>query len=231
MAKANYPTSIEYAQAFAIGNYGYVTGGADSGVIHKATYRYDPATDAWAPRADYCDGRMAGVAFVLGNAAYVGLGLSKPAGTTVYNKEFCMYNADADTWTAAQPVIGGGRAYSVAGVAHGKAYAGAGFYYNGAENYLDDWSAFGFPTSVGDVHNATASFTCYPNPATAALHINTTLTNPAYALYNMAGQRVLSGTLGVQNTIDVSALPAGRYMITLASNEATVKQLVEIAGE
>ena len=171
------------------------------------------------------------MAFVLGNTAYVGLGLSKPAGTTVYNKEFCSYDADADTWTPAQPVIGGGRAYSVAGVAHGKAYAGAGFYYNGAENYMDDWSAFGFPTSVSDVRNTAASFSCYPNPAITALHINTTLTNPAYVLYNMAGQRVLGGRLGVQNTIDISALPAGRYMITLASNEASLRQLVEIAGQ
>jgi hypothetical protein len=65
-----------------------------------------------------------------------------------------------------------------------------------------------------------AGIRIFPNPFTTILRIQTSLTTPAdYAIHDVAG-RLLSGGV-LKNTsdseIDLSAIPAGVYFITLST--------------
>ncbi len=230
-AKKDYPTGVEYAQAFTIGNTGFVTGGYNDNTFFKTTYQYDPVADSWTRKSDQCgDGRSAGVAFVLGGKAYVGLGVSRPplSGSQVYLKDFCSYDMASDTWTNEADLPAVGRAYGIAAVANGKAYMGAGFFYNGAENYLNDWYALGFPADVSTINNEANDFVCYPNPAVSTIHISTSLPNPSFYIQDIIGQQVLSGKLGEEKVIDVSMLPTGRYLIDVSSEGRRMTQVIVI---
>lgn len=231
-AKNDYPTGVEYAQAFTIGNTGFVTGGYNDNTFFKTTYQYDPVADSWTQKSDQCgDGRSAGVAFVLGGKAYVGLGVSRPplSGSQVYLKDFCSYDMGSDTWTNEADLPAVGRAYGIAAVANGKAYMGAGFFYNGAENYLNDWYALGFPAGVSTINNEANDFVCYPNPAVSTIHISTSLPNPSFHIRDIIGQQVLSGKLGDDKVIDVSMLQTGRYLIEVSSEGRRMTQVIVVA--
>lgn len=229
-AKKDYPTGVENAQAFTINNTGFVTGGANKDEYFKATYQYDPVANDWIKKADQCgDGRTAGVAFALGGSAYVGLGISRPAASApeVYKNDFCRYDMASDTWMPVADLPAAGRAYGIACVANGKAYVGAGFFYDGAQNYLKDWYAFGFPTGV-DVVSGEGDVAFYPNPADRLVQVRAGVAGVAFRLYDVAGRVLLSGKTAADNTIDVSGLVQGWYLIEVVTKDQVYKSPVVI---
>jgi hypothetical protein len=65
----------------------------------------------------------------------------------------------------------------------------------------------------------------YPNPATNKLFLNSAVTL-SYAIYNITGQQVLSGTYN--NGIDIAALTSGVYFIRLNDKtNQTVKRFIK----
>ena len=230
-AKKDYPTGVEYAQSFTINNTGFVTGGYNNNVFLKSTYQYDYINDDWIVKADQCgDGRLAGVAFVMGTAAYVGLGVSSASvsGSEIYKKDFCRYDPASDTWTPVADLPAAGRAYGIACVANGKAYVGAGFFYDGAQNYLKDWYAFGFPTDVHTVSRAD-DFVFYPNPADRFIQVSSDITGAGFRLYDIIGRVVLSAIAGADNIIDVSGVAPGLYIIEAATKDHIYRKHIVIA--
>ncbi len=69
--------------------------------------------------------------------------------------------------------------------------------------------------------NTSFEFNVFPNPVTRGqLSINVTgIDVERYAIYNMLGQVVSSGTFS--NTLDVSRLKTGMYIIEIAAGDQT----------
>ena len=66
------------------------------------------------------------------------------------------------------------------------------------------------------------SFTFYPNPTSAILHINAAKNIDSIAIYNMLGQEVISSKIGaVSSDINMSRLPAGTYLMKVSIHGVT----------
>ena len=57
-------------------------------------------------------------------------------------------------------------------------------------------------------------FTCYPVPATDRITLEVANGQSLnYTIYDMSGKRLLSGIASDNHSIDISAIPAGQYML------------------
>jgi len=73
-------------------------------------------------------------------------------------------------------------------------------------------------TSVNNIPT-NQSIHIYPNPANDVLHIDNASTNTQFTISNMLGMPVLQGVLSTgTNSINVSALPPGLYVLQLMDN-------------
>jgi len=66
------------------------------------------------------------------------------------------------------------------------------------------------------------SIAIYPNPATETLNVQgkMNLMNEAYVIHNLLGQKIFQGVLNEANTIDVSVLQPGVYLLNFSTQEA-----------
>jgi hypothetical protein len=80
-------------------------------------------------------------------------------------------------------------------------------------------------------------FSCYPNPANAVLNINYSLTDNAFTdiqIYDQVGKVVLRESLGrlstgnYQQTLDISSLNAGWYVVSMQSGDVRKNEMVII---
>ncbi|WNB17004.1 Kelch repeat-containing protein [Marivirga arenosa] len=71
------------------------------------------------------DGRTSAVQFVIGDTAYVGLGVERDT-YNYYKKDFYKYDIQNDLWTPISDFPGAARSSAVAFVVNGKAYVGTG---------------------------------------------------------------------------------------------------------
>lgn len=60
----------------------------------------------------------------------------------------------------------------------------------------------------------------YPNPTTSILNVSSVSENTSYKVYNLLGQTVMNGRIS-NNSIDVSTISAGAYILELTDNETT----------
>jgi N-acetylneuraminic acid mutarotase len=95
------------ASAFAINGKGYVClgwGNTSGNLQLKDLWEYNPATNSWTAKNDFPGGpRYTASAFVIGNAAYAGLGYAP-----LYN-DFYRYEPLFDAWTQVASFPGGVR--------------------------------------------------------------------------------------------------------------------------
>jgi N-acetylneuraminic acid mutarotase len=226
-ARTPYPAvHIENAMAFTIGTDGYVVGGfvkqagtTGNGSADSATYQYNTSTHTWTRKADYCNRRMGGVGFSLNNIGYVGFGTATIDSTTWYYEEFCKYDPAKNSWSSSTSFPNIARAYSIAAVANGKAYAGAGFIYQSGEEYKNDWAEL-TPAGVGiDLNEPLAEETqFYPNPVNNILHLKAR-TAGQVKLINIHGQLMKSlWTEAGSTVINTSSLPDGVYVVSVAGS-------------
>jgi Secretion system C-terminal sorting domain/Galactose oxidase, central domain len=90
----------------------------------------------WVAKSDFTgDAFSTGVSFVIGDYAYVGLGLGGNSYTE--KNDFWRYNPQTDTWSAVAPLPGVGRLGAAAVVLNGKAYVGLGSNKNKTAWYSD----------------------------------------------------------------------------------------------
>lgn len=100
-------------------------------------------------------------------------------------------------------------------------------YYNTTSNHLPVTASFQFSTLSTPENAYTAnSLTVYPNPVKDVLNVSTTglLNDTVTAIYDLTGRQVLYGKLS-ENTINVSTLPTGIYILKIDNRIAKfVKQ-------
>jgi N-acetylneuraminic acid mutarotase len=233
-SKQPYPAELIYnSMSFAIGNFGYTIGGtvktaaATRSSTSKNMWQYDPVNNNWNAKADYCDtlGRESGIAFVLNNQAYVGLGMT--SGSTIYfYKEFCMYDT-INGWSSSLSFAGMDRAYGIAATANNRAYAGAGFIFTSAENYFNDWYEFTPVISGISASLNNEKMIISPNPARDVLHIelkNSISNLYHYKIINSLGVAKLSGSISGSSEINLSNLSEGLYILSLSSESKVFSQ-------
>ncbi|PWL30405.1 MAG: hypothetical protein DCO96_05330 [Fluviicola sp. XM-24bin1] len=132
------------AVAFAIGDYGYVTTGmntpnsTDVGATKlNDNWRYDPATNSWAARANFPgnngQGMYFGACFVIDNEAFV---VGGKHGPNNYTSNMYMYDPAQDQWYLAANFPGGVRYQLSALAVDGKGFVGLG---TDQDLYRQDW--------------------------------------------------------------------------------------------
>lgn len=125
--KADYPGCFTHSQiAFSVGGKGYVGLGSDS---CDDIWEYNPETDTWTEKGNFPGlGRTERpVSFAIDDKGYVAIG-ADDFGT--YSNSLWQYNHTTDTWQEKAPFPGQGRGVAVSFVIDGKAYIGAGVYYD-----------------------------------------------------------------------------------------------------
>jgi len=95
------------------------------------------------------------------------------------------------------------------------------------EVFYDNIELFAAATaSVDDVFASKISI--YPNPANNFINISTTETIDSVEVYNLIGKKVISSKNLIENSIDISTLAKGVYMLKLTSGNAVAsKKLVK----
>lgn len=96
----------QYAMAFSDGTYGYVCGGTN-GDYFNDLWRYDPNANSWTElTALPASGRSGGVAFVIGQTAYIAGGRNENNDAL---EEVWAYEMATDEWTQLSDMPFGGR--------------------------------------------------------------------------------------------------------------------------
>ncbi|MEZ5013021.1 MAG: S8 family serine peptidase, partial [Chitinophagales bacterium] len=87
-------------------------------------------------------------------------------------------------------------------------------------NYADKTFTINQGALQNGVEDISNVFQIYPNPVQDILTIHTELSGMDYMIYNSVGELVLTGNnIGIETTVDVHALSAGTYVITLQDNK------------
>jgi N-acetylneuraminic acid mutarotase len=117
-----------HANAFAIGNKGYIGIGYNPDVNPvdlNDFYEYDPSTDSWTRKTDFPDpeGRSTAIGFSIGTKGYMGTGfLNVGEG----HKDFWEYDPSKNSWTQRQDVGTNGRYWAVGFAIGNTGYVGGG---------------------------------------------------------------------------------------------------------
>lgn len=85
----------ELCASFTLGNYGYVVGGRLDDDVSEQVFRYDFAGNSWVKMQNFPGGaRMAAIAAVVDNKAYVGFGTNNTSNFA----DWWEYDVQNDTW-------------------------------------------------------------------------------------------------------------------------------------
>ncbi len=80
--------------------------------------------------------------------------------------------------------------------------------------------------TLGVEENTTADFSVYPNPATDILYIQTNaIGSVSVNMYDMLGKEVFAAN-GVTNSIDISNLTKGMYIVRIATNDGSITKKI-----
>ena len=108
------------------GGYAFTLGGKVYVGSGDALHVYDPASGAWSPRADFPgigDDRGWATSFVIGNIAYVGLGITTG---NIFRSDLYAYDPVGNSWTGKADFPGTARGGASSFVVNGKAYVCGG---------------------------------------------------------------------------------------------------------
>jgi hypothetical protein len=158
-----------YSIALTMGKYVYLgTGINDSRKRLSDFYRFDPSNNTWKEMAGYIGGAVnSGVAFAIGDTAYVGTGHNGNESVSTFFK----YVASENKWSEIAKFPGGEREHAVAFTIGNKGYVAIGknrtIYFNDLWEYdpsLNKWTqkrsnpGVGTAFSFAFVHNGKAYF-------------------------------------------------------------------------
>lgn len=208
---------VIFASAFTIGRKGYVTSGSPGGSNQiKTLYEYDPATDTWTRKADFPGAeRQAGFSFSNDTEGFYGGGMSNY--NTTY-KDIWKYEPLGDKWTQVTDITYEYTAWAFATVVSGDIYVGTGARFTTTLEFTDEMYKYQLPASVSTVNDAAVQFSLYPNPA----HNSITLSGDdihSLVITDITGRTVMTMNDVTVNTIDISSLHAGSYIVQMATDK------------
>lgn len=128
--KQAFPDERSGAVAFAINGMGYVGTGTHGTDVLKDFYRYDPVNNVWSVKWDGTNGvkdlegsaRRDGVAFVVGNRAFVSTGATSAGQSTSVLSDLWEYHPDTNDWEELPSPFGKKREKAMVFVIENKAY-------------------------------------------------------------------------------------------------------------
>ncbi len=221
--KTNLPGNRHHPYQFTINGDIYVGNG------HLTSwYKFTPSTNSWTQIASL-GARVAGAQF-----SYNGKGYALSGGdvnhTSFSSGQFQEYDPIADTWTALPNPPDISRFGPTQFVIDNYVYLAGGYERNDFINQMDPLSTM-FRYQLGpDPSSASVeesdnelSFKIYPNPASNEINILTgkDLSNSAVInVYSLSGQLMM--TTQFSQTIDISNLTNGMYILDVVDEEGTV---------
>ena len=228
--KADIPDFIgrDLAIGISINNKGYVGLGCNvqQTINHHSFWEYDPVTNSWTSKSNFPSSfGVDACAFVLNSTLYVAGGVN--LNPVSLSNQFYKYNPVTDSWTLLNVFNGGAIAGAFTASTGTSAFLGTGYHAN-LTTRNDLWE-YTIPTGISETgYSAAGSFAVYPNPASDFITVNTrsALSGSAYTISDITGRSVQSSEFGEEHQVlNVSALPAGLYLIKIENDNITYKFL------
>jgi hypothetical protein len=215
---------------FAIGDYVYTGFGHGNGAIYKDWYRYDPATEEWAPMADLpAEGRVAGTQFSYNGIGYV-LSGDGDDHYSMETGEFWAYDPLADSWQELPPHPGKSRWAPASFVLNGDVYLfnGTAYFDSVGSVYQSESYKFNLDSlstsanEIGDPH----ALSIYPNPFTTSFTIVLEdVTDADVRLYSMDNKLLHQQKLN-SAVIHAASLSEGMYRVEVQDGKRVYSRLV-----
>ncbi len=118
------------AVGFSMGGFGYMGMGRPSSTMTNDLRRYDPVADAWSyvgVIGGLASGaRSTGIAFAIGNTAYIGGGLMSSGGQQIKHNDLWACDGSTGIFTEKRTIGGNPRESHFAFAVNGKGYVGCG---------------------------------------------------------------------------------------------------------
>ena len=220
------PVANSCGEAFALHGKGFLTGGvAPTGVcsFSRAVYCYDPSLQSWTAKSNTPDGRFTASSFVIGDHAYLSMGITKDAANLdAPNYHAYEYDDVMDSWSQVadipfSEIWDEGVGFSI----DGKGYMGLGDCNGmincspGSQHRLFEFTPASTGISVVD-HSALARV--FPNPfvQSAIIQFTMTLKNAELKFRSITGAEIFS----IQNfsgewlRLERNEMPAGIYFLS-----------------
>ncbi|MFY0483782.1 T9SS type A sorting domain-containing protein [Flavobacterium sp. PLA-1-15] len=90
-----------------------------------------------------------------------------------------------------------------------------------ATSYLYDY-IFSLQNNLSVDENVIADFKVYPNPTSSKIFIDSNEVFEEFKIFNILGQKVLSGSLFGTKEIDLGSLTTGTYIVKISNVEKTI---------
>ncbi len=121
-----------------------------------------------------------------------------------------------------------GATYGVAQTLNNKVYIGGGWRLDGSsQQFYKYWYEMDYNAILGIDNKETINhkLTCYPNPTTNILYIQTPEISGeyTYVIYNQVGQRVATGTLPTDHKVTVNDLVPGQYVLEVVDTKESLR--------
>ena len=148
--KADFPdtTGLIRHTSFTIGTKGFVAGGMSpaSVLLSDNLWEYDMIQNTWIQKTSFPGGgRIDHSSFVIGNFAYVGLGIKLVGFSFAPQKDFLRYDSMTDSWIQSTNIIGQERSVAAAFAINGFGYIIGG---SGPSGHLFELQQFNPSTNM-----------------------------------------------------------------------------------
>jgi hypothetical protein len=88
------------------------------------------------------------------------------------------------------------------------------------------WQKISFNTQATNIHPIYVSqINIYPNPTTGMVYLDTKELVETVQIFNIQGKKIAQ--FFNTNTLDITNLPTGNYLVTIKTNTATLQQLIQ----
>jgi N-acetylneuraminic acid mutarotase len=214
--RANFPGGVRYQlSSFTIYNKCYVGLGVNQDVFKKDFYMYNPGSNEWSQIEDFPSERGSASSFSINNRGYICLGTN---GGLL--GDLIQYNPDSNEWAIKCSYSGSERKSAVSFVINNSAYVGTGKGYSGKKDSMHQY----LPENTLDSPQLSLSDNpvIYPNPTNGFLNI-LTKSPETIEILDMSGNRINQIlTPSAFETIDLSYLPEGIYLIKSSNFEKKI---------
>jgi N-acetylneuraminic acid mutarotase len=202
-----------WSSSFTINGKGYVKSGT-------SLYEYKPSTDEWAIRASFPGLASGGsAAFAVKDKGYIVSGYI--GWLSELTDEVWEFDPATNIWTQLNEFPGNARRFSSGFSIGDKGYVGIG---TTGTNMRDFWE---FDELLAVEKTNVNILKVFPNPASDYLTISG-LERGNVMIYDLTGKLVLSHDLFTTQTITVSHLEAGNYVLLIQSDDLLITRKLQI---